>query len=1262
MQNIQFFYRFLFYSLGLLSVIFFFSSSFTAQELTFNLDWEEDSILINKKFLKVPNNFNLDFKTPKIFYTDNKIRDVKLVLKTVKYEKLSTNELEFIIRNNFVIDTVFNFTFNNSIEQGSLSLLVDFSAFVKMNNQILKVKFVEFNVLNSYKLNNQKRGYISNSVLSDVSSKWYKFRVPTSGFYKITYSQLISLGLNPKDLGFNSFHIYGNSPGKLPELNSSYVDLDLVQNSIIYEGINDGVFNENDAIVFYSDGPNKINYTKDSLFSRELNIYTDYASCFLRVTNSISPKLILDVDNNDNNYQNVINEYQVFSVHEQDDTSLVYGGQRWYGEVLDLEKKIEVSFDKFQTNISNLTFSISGATNARIYGSYVNVYADNQLIDKILLSSVSTEYIRVEKKIKLPSSVGFRTIKLELVRNSPDTKFFLDKIEINAFKSIASIDNNDLLINPRVVGKGWAKFIMPDIQNISVMDVSSPVNIYSLKSNFSNNTYFFIDSMSKLKRYVIYDFKNVKEINSPFSYVNLQNLHDIDLVDMIIVSPNAFLSQANELKLIHETEGLRSVVVTDEEIYNEFSSGEMDPTAIKQFARLVYNKQRNIPVNRLKYLLLFGDGTFDYKNRIKGNNNFLPTYQFEESEDFLSAMVSDDYFGMMDDNESLKGSDLLDIGVGRMLISNVKQAEEMISKIRRYISINENQTDWRSKIVFVADDEEGGYFINNDTEPQSKVLLENHPEINIVKLYSDAFQQVTTAGGERYPKLNNLIDNQFYSGSLVIGYVGHGGPSGAAEERILSIEQISNYKNKVNLPLFMSSTCEFTKYDDPTRLSAGEVMYLNPEGGAIALMTTTRPVFFGVNTISGSSFYKNVLQYDTVTNSSLTFGEIFRRTKNQSGTSSNRRSFTLIGDPALKISYPVNKVSIDNINDIQIDKFFDTLMALSNVKITGHIEDRKGNIINEDGNIFLTIYDKKKYSKTLGQNVDSPIIDFENQNSILFKGLASVVSGKFNIEFILPKDIDYSIGKGKISGISYLNSNNGIGFSDSFLIGGMSSVFEKDSIGPTIKMSLDSIREIENGVFSSNPILYVSLKDESGINISSSGIGHQISLVIDDNLTEAIDLNSYYVADKDTYKSGEIQFPISNLTDGRHTLKIKAWDIHNNSSEKEIQFSINNSKNVSIQKIFNYPNPFTSKTDFYIEQNNINTPVSAKLEILTISGRLVKQFYNENVLFKSTIENVFEWDGLDQFGDKLAKGVYFYRITLSSQSGTYSKLEKLVIF
>ena len=1249
----------------ILFILLFINNLFCySQLISIELNWGYDSLRQDGSVFPIPENFIFDKKSPKVFSIRKISNNIKILIKEVTYEHFNENDIQFIKDNKIEVDSVFSYNLSNVFENEIRFCNTQFSCIVYKNNFIQKVKKIVFEIQNDNSLSFKKRNLITNSVLSDESSKWFRFRVDKQGFYKITFNQLKELGVDPSSLGFSSFHIYGNSTGKLQELNSSYLDLDLVQNSVLYEGAEDGAFNENDAIVFYTSGPNKYDYLKkDSLFKRDLNIYSNYSSYFLRISNSTKIKSVNYIDNSFVSESNIIDSFLEYEIHEREDTSLVFAGKRWYGELLDYEKSVQISFKKFQQKTTNLSLSISGATDARQTGSYINIYTDNIYIGKIDLPSVSSEYIRIDKLFKIQNSLGFNNVKIELVRNNPSVKFFLDKIEINGYSGINIEYLDGFLSNPRFINKGNLKYIFNKKIDYQVMDVSNPTELINIKLNSENDKSFFYDTMSNLKKYSFYNYQSANSVVSAFYPIKSQNLHAVDLIDMIIVTPIEFLQKANELKTIHENEGLRVFVAIDQEIYNEFSSGEMDPTAIKQFARNVYNKQRFNASKRLKYLLLFGDGTFDYKNRIKGNNNFIPTYQFDDSEDFLSAMVSDDYYGMMDDNESINGSDLLDIGVGRMLISTVEQADQMISKIKAYMSINTKQTDWRSKVVLVTDDEEGGYFINNDTEPQSKFLKQSHPEMNIVKLYSDAFQQITTAGGERFPMVNKQIDNQFHNGALVISYVGHGGPSGAAEERILSIDQISNYTNLSNLPLFMSSTCEFTKYDDPTRVSAGEVMYLNPKGGAIALMTTTRPVFFGVNTISGNAFYKNVLQIDSSTNSSLTFGEIFRRTKNQSGTSSNRRSFTLIGDPALKINYPTNNVVIDSINHISLIEFTDTLKALDKVILSGRLEDKKGQLIKEDGNAFISFYDKSTKSKTLGQNVDSPIIDFENQNSFLFKGLASVNNGRFEVEFILPKDINYSYGNGKISSLSYLETKVGIGHNSSFIIGGISSKSEKDSLGPEIELSLDSSKVIENGFFGKNPIMYVKLKDESGINVSNSGIGHQISLTIDDDITNMIDLNSYYVADKDSYKSGSIIYPLTNLSDGKHKIKVKSWDVHNNSSEKEIQFLISNQKETSINRIFNYPNPFTNKTVFYIEHNNSTINADLKLTVHTISGKLVKELYKENIELRTNLDQVFEWDAKDQFGDQLSKGVYIYQISIVLPDGKLSsKIEKLVIF
>jgi hypothetical protein len=1240
-----------------------------SQNQRVKIQWGSDTIFNQNNYLVVCSGFDFEFKQPFYYWEGNNI-SLSYTINDLAYEKVTEFERNFILTNNFLIDTVFHFDYSNSTDLNVAKTRFKVSLFKKTDQGIFKLNsFQLVSIPNSSTkdFNKRKRGgNPQNSVLSDESNKWHKFYVSKDGFYKITYDDLKSLGYFPEKDGFNSFHLFGNASGVLPELNSDYKDEDLVQNSVQYVGSEDGVFNTNDYILFYSPGPNIIDFSSDSLYVRRLNYYSNSSGYFLTRSTTIQPKTITI-----KNYLNQTptfssNIKDVYAIHENEDTSLVYAGKRWYGELFDYVSKKTFEFNSFNTELQDVVISVSGATNAKNFGSYVNVYLDAQFIGKINLTSVSSEYIRVGNSFKLDNQPGFKNVVLELVRNSPDVKFFLDKIEINARKANIEESSFAFFTDKKAINKGLTAFTVSNVSNTSnvVVDVTDTRVIYFISSQIQGNSILFHDSTNQLSRYKLLNYSAINNINSGFFSVSNQNLHGVDLIDMIIVTPELFKDKAIELRQIHSNEGLRVQVVTTEEIYNEFSSGTVDPTAIKQFARCIYKKQLNNPGDRLKYLLLFGDGTFDPKNRIKGNNYFIPTYQFDASEDFLSAMVSDDYFGMMDDNEAISGFDLMDISVGRMLISNNQQADQMIAKIKKHMNDSDNQLEWMSKVVIVADDEEGGYFLNNDTEPQSNLINKNHPEVNIIKLYSDAFQQVSTAGGERYPSLNEKIDKTIYQGCLVMSYVGHGGPSGAAEERFITIDQISAWENLNRLPLFVSSTCEFTKYDDPTRISAGEVMYLNPKGGAIALMTTTRPVFFGVNTISGDAFYKNVFQRDTETNQSLTFGEIFRRTKNQSGSSSNRRSFTLIGDPALKIKFPELTIVLDSINGVSKNTFKDTVKALSKLEISGFVSDNQNQIILKDGIVDVVVYDKPVDNVTLGQNVDSPIIDFKSQTSILFKGRATVKNGRFHTSFILPKDINYQYGNGKISVVSNQNLSYGIGKFDSLLIGGLANSLGQDTIGPSITMSFDKTKNISNGIVSSKPTLYITLSDESGINVSGAGIGHQISLVTDDDLSLIKDLSDFYISDMDTYKSGKIEYPITNLSPGKHKIALKAWDVMNNSSTKELEFYVSNTTDLSLERILNYPNPFTTNTKFYIEQNKQTGNLKeVKLEIYTIGGKLVNKFEKTDFVLDRNFTPVFDWNGTDLYGDKLAKGVYIYRVTLVDESGkSISKNEKLVIF
>jgi hypothetical protein len=697
------------------------------------------------------------------------------------------------------------------------------------------------------------------------------------------------------------------------------------------------------------------------------------------------------------------------------------------------------------------------------------------------------------------------------------------------------------------------------------------------------------------------------------------------------------------------------------------------------FAKMFHDRALINPGTELKYLLLFGDGTFDPKNRVPNNNNMVLTYQAENSENYLSCYVSDDFYGMLDDNEALASNDLLDIGIGRILASDQTQAKQQVDKIEHYmkngssfftsnnasccLEYNSNSTfgDWKLKYVQIADDEENNYFIQNDTEPQYNEVKTNHYEMNCDKLYLDAYPQQTTAGGQRYPDVYNAITDRIQRGAILVNYVGHGGEVGLAEERVVSIPQINSWTNINALNLFVSATCEFTKYDDPKRVSAGEWVSLNPTGGAIALMTTTRAVYFGVNTSVGNALFDNVFDRNA-DNSPLTFGEIMMRTKNDALDSDNKRSFTLIGDPALKIALPSLKVITDSINGKNPTVEIDTLNALSKVRIKGHIEDVNGNIQNGFNGILVpSIFDKVKKMKTLGQDPNSPEIEFELQRNIVYKGKSSIVNGYFDFSFVVPKDIALSIGKGKISYYAYDANFDAYGYDTNFRIGGINPTGINDDEGPQLEVFLNDEKFIDGSITDETPVLLVKAFDENGINTVGNGIGHDITAVIDGKSSEPIVLNEYYSSELNSYQSGEIRYQMSELEPGRHTVLVKVWDVNNNSSSVETSFVVNERQTPVLSNVYNYPNPFTTSTEFMFEHNQSCSTLDVQVQIFTISGKLIKTI-NENVNTVGFRNQGIKWDGRDDFGDQLGKGVYIYHLKVKNPDGELAeKTEKLVL-
>ena len=720
-----------------------------------------------------------------------------------------------------------------------------------------------------------------------------------------------------------------------------------------------------------------------------------------------------------------------------------------------------------------------------------------------------------------------------------------------------------------------------------------------------------------------------------------------------------------------EVNGLNVKVVELQKIYNEFSTGNQDISAIRNFIRYVYNNSNNN--NSLKYLCLFGDASYDYKDRIPNNTNIIPSWNSLNSFSLSSSYVSDDFFGMMDLGEgTMTNSNKLDIAVGRILADSNSRAKDLVDKIETYYSQN-SYSDWRNKIIVVSDDVDEPWenIIQSTSNDIADLITENKPFFNAKKILADAFNQETSSGGERYPEVKSQLINGMKQGALVVNYFGHGGEDGLARERIFDkIDAVDITNDKFNC--FVSVTCEFTKFDNPNRETAGEYLYWNKNGGSIALITTTRQIFVSVGVNFNLTLENYLFSLDSDSYTSM--AESLRLTKIDPSISNSdqRRLVFFIGDPAMKLSIPEPQIIITRINDIPIDEFESNIRGLDLVNIKGNVLDSNGQIIdNYQGELTATVYDKEIQRSTLGNdgttdNSGNPILlDFKTLGEILFRGKSSISNGEFEFNFVVPRDVGMQVDFGKFS--FYSKQNNSLqdknGYDLSVLMGGINENADEDNIGPEIELFMNDESFINGGITNENPNLIVKLFDENGIN-TSSGVGHDIIATIDSNQENSYVLNDYYEANIDDFQNGTINFPLSDISPGSHTLSLKAWDVYNNSSESEIEFTVfDENEDLVIENVINYPNPFINYTEFWFNHNS-STPLSVTIQVFTVSGKLVKTILGTTESFgNNSFSRDFHWDGRDDFGDKVAKGVYIYKLNVRSESlnKSVSKIEKLVI-
>ena len=1123
------------------------------------------------------------------------------------------------------------------------------------------------------------QGYsqISDSVLS--KGEWHKFSVDKTGVFRIDISFLQKMGINTGNLNPKNIRIFGNGGNMLPQRNESFRYDDLQENTIFINGEDDGVFNTDDYILFYAKGPHSwiVNPEKGTAKHRQ-NLYSEKAYYFLTITEVTGKRIstLPDISTPSTKEKTTFDDY-VF--YEKEKINLTAVGNQWFGENFSEQNTQSFKID-FKNAVPNSPVSVKvrGASISSLESSMsVSINSQDLYTIKFFRSSGLTQG-RAEHKTDIINNSN-NVIDVSITYNNngnPSAEGYLDYIEIVGKKQLIANGTQFSFRNFKANNTGVVEYRIKKADNIfQIWDVSDSIDPKRINNLSDGSDFIFKADGNSLKEYIVID-------NSDFytptvgdnSLIKNQNLHALRDINYLIITNNELSNQAKRLAEYHQNNsGLVSKVVPLSEIYNEFGSGSPDITAIRDFIRHVY-KTNTSPSKKLKYVCFFGDSSYDYKGiKIAKTENIVPVFEAFESFNHASSYVTDDYFVMLDDDEGtiplpdrseanggiISSSYTIDVVSGRIPVSTVQQATEVVDKILNYYSAT-SFGDWRNSITFVADDidSRGEQVLQEGMERIADSIKKNKPIFNINKIYADAFKQETSSGGERYPQVSEAITNAIEKGTLMLDYFGHGGEDGLAAERILENTQIKSFNNIETLPLFITVTCEFSRFDNPKRTTAGELMFWNKNGGAVGLISTTREIFIS----TGQRFNQLLIKTLLFDNEDLSIAEALAKTKNGFG-SSQKLFIYYLGDPAMKLAIPKPNIRITKMNGIDISQSLDTLKALSKVSFEGVVTDNSNEILTDfNGRLHTTVFDKPIDKTTLKNDGLGRKMTFDSRESKLFRGKSDVKNGKFEFDFIVPKDIKIAYGKSKLSFYAENKIIDKSGANFDVVVGGVNANATNDTDGPEIKLFINDESFIDGGNTNTSPNLIVLLSDFSGINTSVTSIGHSITAILDGKQADPIVLNDYYETELNDFTKGKVSYKLRDLSVGMHTIKIKAWDTYNNSSEAMLGFLVVSDGGLILDKVLNYPNPFINYTEFWFNHNKPNEALEVQVQVFTISGKLIKTI-NKTEQTIGNLSRSISWNGLDDFGNKIGKGVYIYKLKVKSTISNLSseKYEKLVI-
>ena len=1112
------------------------------------------------------------------------------------------------------------------LEYNDGTTIINVVPFFKENGKIKRLTHYQIDATEARNTNNSnlpRHQYKEKSILA--SGSFVKIRVPNSGIYKLTYEELSSWGLNPAQI-----RIFGYGGAVLNEnFNSDRID-DLPEVPFYIHKGSDNAFGKSDYILFHAQGPVSWSYLPNKFtYTHSMNTYSTHGYYFI-TSDASTGKHLNEVASAVINPEttHLVNTFDDYQLHEQevfsalDPTGSNGGGQAFFGE---------------QLNSGNTSFSTSFTFPNIVEGAVGKIKTQLAAASTIAASHFSLTFNGQQEKtitvsamqpsIYVKGILSTNTHNFNLTHNKiditlqadlpSDGKAYLNYIEMHIPRQL--IMSGDAMYFRTKANIGSGKDNCYTLQNASpdvhIWNITHLDSIYRVPGIYSNNTVKFIGSTDELQQYVAVRTSS-SQFNTPefVGHINPQNLHALKNIEYVIICPEAFRSEAERLAMAHEEQdGLSWMVVSDEEVYNEFSSGTPDASAYRWFMKMLYDRHlAGISSVAPRYLLLMGDGTFDNRKLLhnSGPNTLLSYQSALNIMDETFAYPTDDYFGFLDDTEDTEFKEthmFVRLGIGRLPVSTVEQARDVVNKLITYMQDNQ-QGNWRSQLCFLADDGDRADHMISANRIADTISV-RQPNYLINKIILDSYLQEVTAAGETYPIAKNKFDNQLRNGLLYLCYMGHGSPNAITNENMMTLESINNMRNEY-YGVWGFGTCSFSHWDAQT-ISAGEAAVLNPLGGAIGVFSAARTVYADANERLLMEFSKNLFKKEN--GKYIRIGDVVRLAKNAPNREANRMAYLYLGDPALRIAHPTPyTVQTDSINAHPAHTI-DTLRALSVNTIKGSIINDEGHIVKDfNGKTFVTIFDKEQKLTTLNNHNEESAaypFHFKDRISVLFKGNVDVTNGKFEVTFMLPKDIQYNYGTGKIYyyALDTIHHTEGLGHFEDFLIGGSNPNAQFEDNGPDVDIYLNTLHFVSGGQVDERPLFIAYIDDPNGINTSGSGIGHDLQLTVDNNNEQTWNLNESFVSTNGSFRSGSIHYRMSTLEEGKHSLRFRAWDLLNNSTSKELEFEVVKGLAPHVYQLITYPNPAKSGDviHFIFDHDRPSSVLETTLHIFDVSGRKI---------------------------------------------------------